>query len=265
LLAATRARLHELYLELLGPVREKLKGRHLLVVPHESLHGVPFHALFDGHNYLIDSFTVSCAPSAGIYVQCRRKTANQTGPALLLGTTSEQAPCIAQELAAIAEIIPEAKRIVDPETSEKALREHGPGSRMLHIASHGSFRQDRPMFSGIWLGNTFLTLYDLYTLNLPVDHITLSGCSTGLNAIASGDEVFGLMRGLLFAGARRLLLTLWDVNDRSTAEFMKLFYSCLQKSGQAAVALQTAMQELRKKYPHPYYWAPFMLVGNVSN
>jgi CHAT domain-containing protein len=73
------------------------------------------------------------------------------------------------------------------------------------------------------------------------------------------------MRGLLFAGARRLLLTLWDVNDRSTAEFMKLFYGYLQKSGQAAVALQMAMHELRKEYPHPYYWAPFMLVGNVSN
>ena len=265
LLAATRARLHGLYLELLGPVREKLKGGHLLIVPHESLHAVPFHALFDGQNYLIDSFTVSYAPSASIYVQCHRKTANQTGPALLLGSTSERAPYIAQELAAIAEIIPEARRIIDPEASEKALREHGPESRMLHIASHGSFREDRPMFSGIWLGNTFLTLYDLYTLNLPVEHITLSGCSTGLNAIASGDEVFGMMRGLLFAGARRLLLTLWDVNDRSTAEFMKLFYSYLQKSGQAAVALQTAMQELRKQYQHPYYWAPFMLVGKVSN
>jgi CHAT domain-containing protein len=263
LLAATRVRLHELYLELLGPVREKLQSKHVLIVPHESLHGVPFHALFDGNKYVIDSFTVSYAPSASIYVQCRRKTANHIGPALILGTANEQAPCIAQELTAIAEIIPEARLVIGPEANEKSLREYGPQSRMLHIASHGLFRQDRPMFSGIRLGSSYLTLYDLYTLRLPVDHITLSGCSTGMNVVASGDEVFGLMRGLLSAGARRLLLSLWDVNDRSTAEFMRIFYTCLKDSG-PAIALQTSMQRLREEYPHPYYWAPFMLVGNVS-
>ncbi len=264
LLDATRARLHELYLELLGPVHHKLKGRHLLIVPHELLHSVPFHALFDGRQYLIDSFTVSYAPSASIYVQCRQKQANEDGPSLVLGVSSEHAPCLDQELTSIAKIVPAAKLAVGPQASEKVLREDGPRSRMIHIASHGFFRQDRPMFSGIRLGDTFLTVYDLYNLRLPVDHITLSGCSTGLSAVASGDEVFGLMRGLLFAGARRLLLTLWDVNDSSTADFMNLFYSHLIHDQQEpAVALQTAMQALRERYVHPYYWAPFVLVGKV--
>src|SRR5262249_32095818 len=77
LLEATQHRLRELYMELLAPIRSHLKGRHLIVVPHEALHHVPFHALFDGNRYLIDSFTVSYAPSASIYVQCRQKQANK--------------------------------------------------------------------------------------------------------------------------------------------------------------------------------------------
>jgi CHAT domain-containing protein len=119
------------------------------------------------------------------------------------------------------------------------------------------------MFSGIRLGDTFLTLYDLYSLRLPVDLMTLSGCSTGLNVVAAGDELIGLVRGLLTAGARTLLLTLWDVNDNSTAQFMKAFYGRSDDRPHRALALREAMQELRERYPHPYYWAPFVLVGKV--
>ena len=120
------------------------------------------------------------------------------------------------------------------------------------------------MFSGIRLGDTFLTLYDLYTLNLPANHVTLSGCSTGLNAIASGDEIMGLARGLLYAGARSLLLSLWNVNDSSTAEFMTNFYKNLAENKNLALAQQKAIQQVRKRYAHPYYWAPFVLMGGIS-
>lgn len=117
------------------------------------------------------------------------------------------------------------------------------------------------MFSGIRLGESFLTLYDLYRLKLPAELITLSGCSTGLNVIAAGDELIGLVRGLLSAGAQSLLLTLWDVNDSSTAYFMKAFYTRLFSRSDHALALRQAMVELKERNPHPYYWAPFILVG----
>jgi CHAT domain-containing protein len=261
LFVATQARLYELYTELIGPIRERLKGRHLVIVPHESLHCVPFHALFDGSRYLIDSFTVSQAPSASIYVRCCQKQAIQAGGSLILGVANQQTPCVYEELESLATILPDAKLLFGTDASEMALRESAPVSRLIHIATHGFFRQDQPMFSGIRLGDTFLTLYDLYSLKLPAGHVTLSGCSTGLNAVMSGDEIIGLTRGLLFAGARSLLLTLWDVNDRSTAKFMKAFYSNLVHHQNAALALQNAMQELRQLHPHPYYWAPFVLVG----
>ena len=117
------------------------------------------------------------------------------------------------------------------------------------------------MFSSIRLGGSHLSLYDLYHLKLPAELVVLSGCATGLNVIRPGDEVVGLVRGLLQAGAQSLVLSLWDVHDRSTKEFMISFYSRLQQGFSKPLALQGAMTELREHYPHPYYWAPFTLIG----
>jgi CHAT domain-containing protein len=134
----------------------------------------------------------------------------------------------------------------------------------VHIATHGLFRTDNPMFSSVRLGTSHLSVYDLYNLHLPVELLTLSGCGTGLNVMAAGDEPIGLARGLLHAGARSLLLTLWDVHDRSTAGFMREFYRLLGAGFGKAAALQSAMQQIRERYPHPYYWAPFILIGKTS-
>ena len=263
LLEAARAHLLELYQELVAPIRDQFKQRHLIVVPHELLHNVPFHALFDGVQYLVDTFTISYAPSASVYVQCCRKRFNQAGGSLILGVPDPRAPSIREEIQYVARAFPEAEVFLGQKASAKILREKGPRSRLIHIATHGSFRPDSPVFSGVRIGDTFLNLYDLYRLRLPAEQITLSGCSTGANVVAAGDELIGLMRGLLSAGARSLLLSLWDVNDDSTASFMRVFYSHLGQTSDRAMALRHAMQEVRKEHPHPYYWAPFVLVGNV--
>jgi len=92
LLEAAKEHLHELYQELLAPVRHQLKGRRLVVIPHETLHHVPFHALFDGAHYLVDSFAVSYAPSASIYMQCCKKLADPSGGSLILGVPDSRAP-----------------------------------------------------------------------------------------------------------------------------------------------------------------------------
>ena len=121
------------------------------------------------------------------------------------------------------------------------------------------------MFSAVHLGDGYLSVYDLYNLRLPVELLTLSGCATGLSVVAEGDEIMGLARGLLYAGAQTLLLTLWDVHDRSTAGFMRSFYAHLRDERTSkARALQLAMLELREEHPHPYYWAPFTLIGKTA-
>ena len=117
------------------------------------------------------------------------------------------------------------------------------------------------MFSSIRLGDTHLSLFDIAHLRLPAELIALSGCATGLNVVAPGDELMGLVRGLLQAGAQSLILSLWDVHDESTREFMIGFYTRLQQGLSKARAMQAAMMELREHHPHPYHWAPFSLIG----
>ncbi|MFY9531024.1 MAG: CHAT domain-containing tetratricopeptide repeat protein [Candidatus Acidiferrales bacterium] len=263
LLDATRSHLQELYWELLAPLRSRLKVRHLIMVPHGVLHYLPFHALHDGERYLIDSFTISYAPSASIYTLCHRKPSTLSKSSLILGVPDSRAPFIEDEVRSVAKILPEAELVLGAEAGELALREKGLHSRLIHIATHGSFRQDNPLFSGIRLGSSYLTLYDMYQLKLGADLVTLSGCATGLNIVAGGDELLGLIRGLLYAGAQSLLLTLWDVHDRSTADFMTCFYQRLRDGGNKASALKDAMETVRKRYAHPYYWAPFVLIGKV--
>jgi CHAT domain-containing protein/tetratricopeptide (TPR) repeat protein len=259
----TQAHLKELYDALIAPIAPRLEADHLVFVPHGLLHYVPFHALFDGAQYLIDRHTVSYSPSASIYALCQTRTANSSGSALVLGIPDAQAPAIMEEVEALNSVLDHAELFVGQNASELILRSKGPTSRIIHIATHGRFRQDNPMFSTIRLGDSYLTLFDLYQLNLPVELITLSGCSTGLNVVAGGDELIGLARGLLHAGAQSLILSLWDVHDQSTAEFMKAFYGLLQAGKSKAVALRTAMLGLRSKYPHCYQWAPFILMGKA--
>ncbi len=265
LIQSTNAHLKNLYDELLAPVHDRLDCRHLLFVPHGALHYVPFHALFDGERYLLDGHTVSYAPSASIYAVCAKQQVNSSGAALLMGVPDQNAPSILEELRALSGIVPHPKLFVGKAASEYVLKTAGPTARLVHIATHGYFRQDSPMFSSIRMGSSYLSLYDLYQLRLPVELITLSGCATGLNVVAAGDELIGLARGLFQAGAQSLLLSLWDVHDRSTADFMAEFYRRYQAGEEKATAMRDAMIAIRAQYPHPYQWAPFVLMGKYSN
>jgi tetratricopeptide (TPR) repeat protein len=261
-LAATEAHLGELYQELIAPLRSRLDAAHLIFVPHDLLHYVPFHALHDGERHLIDSFSISYAPSATIYALCDRRAASSSG-SLVLGVPEPQTPFILDEVRSVAARLPDAELYVGLEASDSVLRDKGEGRRFVHVAAHGFFRPDNPMFSGIRLGGSYLTLYDLYNLKLPAELVVLSACVTGVNVIAAGDELLGLARGLFRAGAASLLLTLWEVPDQSTAEFMKAFYDRLLGAPNRAAALRAAVLEIRERYPHPLHWAPFVLMGKV--
>ncbi len=263
LFEATRFHLQELYAELIEPIQSQISGKHIIFVPHGILHSLPFHALFDGQRYLVDMASVSYAPSASIFALCQGRRVATGNSSLVLGVPDAQAPAISDEVSAVASAIQPAQVFVGDEATEQVLREWGPKSRWIHLATHGNFRGDNPMFSGIRLSRSYLNLLDLYELRLSAELVTLSGCATGLNVVAAGDEIIGLSRGLLGAGAQCLMLTLWDVHDLSTAEFMSCFYRRLQVSENKAEALQEAMRNLREKYPHPYYWAPFFLTGKA--
>jgi CHAT domain-containing protein len=262
LLQATQTHLLALYENLVAPIEGLLHTPNLVIVPFGPLHSLPFQALFDGRSYLVDRFSISYAPSASILAHAHRKAVNSTGPSLILGIEDSKTPFIGEEVRAVAQVLPEPLVLIGPDATEDRLREYGHRSRLVHIASHGYFRQDNPMFSSIALADSYLTLYDLYHMHLPVDLLTLSGCVTGLNVVAGGDELLGLTRGLLYAGARSLLLSLWEVDDKSTSTLMREFYRGLQQGQRKADALRAAMRSAHECNPHPYYWAPFKLIGS---
>jgi CHAT domain-containing protein len=265
LLKSTQAHLHELFNELLAPVWPRLNGRRLVIVPHGILHYVPFHALYTGSEYVTDSCVVSYAPSASIYATCQQQPEGRGEGSLVLGVADEQAPLIETEARAVAAALPDAHLFVGADATEQVLRTQGRNCRILHIASHGYFRPENPMFSGIRLGDTYLNVYDLYRLRMRADLVTLSGCATGANVAAAGDELLGITRGLFCAGAKTLLLSLWNIHDESSERFMTLLYQRLAAGDAPVRALRDTMLDLRAEYPHPYHWAPFVVTGKSGH
>jgi tetratricopeptide (TPR) repeat protein len=265
LLEATQAHLEELYTLLIAPIRDELQAEHLIIVPHAFLHYLPFHALSDGERYLIDDFSISYAPSSSIFAVCQEKPGQAgNGETLVLAVPDARAPFIEEEARFVASSMGNARLFMGAEATEEQLRTYGPQSKFIHIATHGYFRQDNPMFSSIRLGNSLLSLFDLYQLQFNAELVTLSGCGTGMNVVIGGDELIGLVRGLLYAGAQTLMVSLWEVHDQSTAEFMRDFYEGYRGAANKANALRNAMLKLKQKHSHPYYWAAFALVGKFS-
>jgi CHAT domain-containing protein len=145
--------------------------------------------------------------------------------------------------------------------------------RIVHLATHGLLNTEHPELSGIVLSlvdeqgkpqDGFLRLHDVYNLDWPAELVVLSACQTGLGKEIKGEGLVGLTRGFMYAGAKRVLASLWNVNDSVTAELMKRFYHGLLVKGLSpAAALRAAQLEMWKRRPSrsPYYWAPFVLQG----
>jgi CHAT domain-containing protein len=145
--------------------------------------------------------------------------------------------------------------------------------RIIHFATHGLINSQHPELSGVVLSlvdedgrpqDGFLRLHDIYNLKLGADLVVLSACKTGLGKDIKGEGLVGLTRGFLYAGAPRVVASLWKVDDRATAELMKLFYQRMLRDGlRPAAALRRAQIDMQKlpRWAAPYYWAGFTLQG----
>jgi CHAT domain-containing protein len=260
---AAQYHLSELYKQLIAPLEHLLEGRpRLIVVPHQVLHYVPFHALFEGTKFIIDAHEVTYGASASVLKICReRRMKKRPEHDLILAVADERTPHIYDEAAALHELLPKAKMFLGAEAREDRLREYAPSAGKIHIAAHGIFRSDNPMFSSLRLGDTWLNLFDIFNLQLGAELTTLSACETGMSAVWEGDELLGLARGFLYAGTPSLVVSLWMVNDRSTSQMMRRFYKGLQDGLSKSRALREAIIEVKAAFQHPYYWAPFILLG----
>jgi CHAT domain-containing protein len=257
--------LSDLYDSLFRPLEAHLDGHELVIVPHGFLHYVPFHALKRGDVYTVDQFTISYAPSASVFRLCSSRPASAKKQTLVMGIPDARIPFVEEEAQQVSMILPNASLLLGEEATEEKLKSMGAEASILHIASHAVFRNDNPMFSSIQMGTSWLNLFDIYNIELDSDLVVLSGCGTGMSRIIDGDEIVGLARGFFYAGTRSLVVSLWNAYDRSTAELMQSFYTHLHDDQRdIAGSLRLAMQELREKYPHPYYWAPFFLMGKTT-
>jgi CHAT domain-containing protein/tetratricopeptide (TPR) repeat protein len=250
--------LHDL---LLRPIEAHLGSRRLVVVPHRSLHYVPFHALFDGETYTIERREVSYLPSASVLRHCFGVPRRPARRALLVGVPDAQIPRVQDEVTALAALFPESVTLVGADASRTAVRDQVADVDVVHLACHGQFRPDNPLFSALRLGDGWLTVRDAYDLDLDGKLVTLSACETGTSAVAPGDELIGLVRGFFSAGAPSLLVTMWTVDDAATASLMADVYGRLRAGDSPATALRAAQCRALREHSHPFFWAPFASFG----
>jgi len=256
-----------LYKAVFLPIEGLLDTERIIVVPHGPLHYMPFHALYDGMRHLVERYEISYAPSASVLRLCRARSKSQghpSGPGTLvaLGLPEAGTPSIGAEIRNLAALFPNSVMLTEDEATRENLFEAAPRARFLHLASHGYFRRDNPMFSFLKLADANLHFYSLLDLQLNAEMVTLSACHTGVNKVFPGDELHGLVRGFLYAGAPSVVASLWAVSDQSTADFMREMYSQIRLGATKRAAVRYAQLAIKDAYGHPYYWAPFVLMGD---
>jgi len=320
------AELGELLLE---PVAERLRqARTLLLLPDGPLWALPFQALTVAGGVVGDLIPVHYAPSATVLVRERAGRSGAGGGRGVLalgdpefGVRGDPGDDRAVYMPIRGGAFEATERSGDrlrfapipwsgveasltdgmfrPESdlrqgllaTEKAVRENGPGRRVIHLATHGLIDPLSPMDSAVALSpgpdeeafdnDGFLKAWEVFGLKLDgCDLVTLSACETARGEVLSGEGVIGLTRAFLYAGAASVLCTQWSVSDDSTAALMVRFYTHYREGDAKDVALRKAMREIRtgkledgsplelpdplawrEEWSHPYYWAPFILMG----
>jgi CHAT domain-containing protein len=259
----------KLYARLVQPFAGDLTGvRRLTIVPHGVLHYLPFATLADHQVTLIDRFSLRMLPSASVIRYL--KQGNDKNPAMLVvgnpSTDEAPLPFAEKEAESVAAGHPGATLWLGRAATETAFKDQAKRFGYLHLATHGVFDATAPLSSAMLLAHDGandgrLTLSEIYDLRLSSDLVVLSACDTGLGVIAGGDDLIGLTRGFLYAGAHSIVASLWPVDDQATAELMTAFYAGLARMPKGE-ALRQAQMLVRQKYPAPYYWAGFFLTGS---
>lgn len=258
---------NELYLFLIAPIAEWIGSERIVIVPHEDLNYLPFQALpaKRGEHYFGEHYQLSYLPNATLLANL--ESVKGLGQAELFAVADPSLRYAPDEVKAIAQYF-NGRFWADRLPTETELKGALSGNGLIHLAVHGSFETNEPLLSYLHLqasqqDDGKLTAAEMY--GLPLDAaklVVLSACETGSVKASHANEVVGMMRGLIFAGADSLLLSAWKIDDKATAEWMKVFYRNAVDQSPAAAA-QAAIKALRAKpeYRHPYYWSPFLLIG----
>lgn len=297
--------LQQLYTWLIDPLVPNLKGySNLIIMPHRNLHFLPFHTLMNRQRrFLIEEFVIQYAPSAGVFYYCvnRPVSAQNSLLGLALGDLAlgEYAalPGTEVEINHVSRLYDESDIQTDENFSETYLKENIDNHGYVHLATHGAFNVHQPLYSYLLMAPTDhddgrLTVEEIFGLNVKGKIVTLSACETGLGDISEGDDLVGLSRAFIYAGAPAVIVSLWKVDDATTAWLMVRFYQYVRGGYTLAESLTFAQRDLiqrnftasgvrgireiqydasiqqvfteqsRGLSRNPYFWAPFVLIGN---
>jgi CHAT domain-containing protein len=286
------------YDALIAPAEALVAGKaRLIIVPHGALHYLPFHALpSPGGRTLLHDVAVSYLPSASVLRHLPKAQRRARG---VLAVVNPEVPGLPSlpgaevEVRGISSLLP-ARLLARAQATKPRVTNEVGRHPIVHFASHAELDARRPMASSLRLTPTGdddgrLTVDEIYNLELQADLVVLSACATGVTsaltgeAVSPGDEVVGFSRGLLYAGARSLVATLWPVDDDATAAIVIEFYREVQRGVPKAEALRRAQLhaidgmiptpggttrgvQLSPRHSgatrHPFFWAAFVLIGD---
>ncbi|MGK7396368.1 MAG: CHAT domain-containing protein [Candidatus Cyclobacteriaceae bacterium M3_2C_046] len=294
-----------LYQELFESVEKSLPPgtEKLIISPHGLASLLPFELLishpgseeqgFGQLDYLIKQYQISYTPSASILLQELPESptweqqfagyAPSYNPTFLASTREinpEYSDQITQLKHTTDEVISAGKlfkgtHYVGDEATEEAFKTAGNKSRILHLALHALVDDQNPLRSKLIFSQNarinedgYLNAYELYNMQLNNELVVLSACNTGYGKLHKGEGVMSLSRAFNYAGSRSLIMSLWAVNDHSTAEIMNYFYQELASGRSKDEALRQAKITYLEKadllMSHPYYWGAFIASGNMD-
>ncbi len=290
---------HGLYKILIQPLEPRIKDKTITLIPDDILH-IPFDALlydlplevdtlnFKNLDYLVRKFTFNYSYSAHLYMNRfntrKRAEKNILAFAPEYGITNEFADHEYSQLAPLEGIRDEVNALSDyrktslftgKEATESNFRKHAADYDILHLAMHALINDSFPMFSklaftpeapGSVTSPGWLYTEEIYNLKLNARLSVLSACNTGSGPLKEGEGAISLARGFFYAGCPAVVMTLWEVEDRSGAEIMREFYRLLKKGKKKHEALRMAkLKHLENANPvtaHPHVWLCYVTIGN---
>jgi CHAT domain-containing protein len=296
-----------LYKQLIEPLLPHIAGKELIIVPHDVLHYLPFHALVgsDGR-YLIEKYPIYYLSSASLlqFVKEKRKAGGEKVLAFGnpdLGDPEKNLEFAELEAMEVKAAYPESSVYIRKEATEEKSKTLSANHDILHFATHAKLNEDDPLSSAVLLAREDredgrLEVREIFGMDLKANLVVLSGCETGLGKLSTGDELVGLTRAFIYAGTPSVVASLWSVDDSSTAHLMASFYRNLKtmskvealrqaqlgliggegrsdmlarrgvggvgKLGETPSAPLSAPSSNSVSTSYPYFWAPFILVGD---
>ncbi len=301
-----------LFKQLIQPLLPYITGKELIIVPHDVLHYVPFHALLSPEGkYLIEKYPIYYLSSASLLQFTTEKRRAKGEKLLALGNPDLGDPKMNLQFAEveakeIQSLYPQSMVLLGKEATKEKAKAFSPQNDILHFATHAELSEEDPLSSAILLAKEGkedgrLEVREIFGMNLHANLVVLSACETGLGKLSSGDELVGLTRAFIYAGTPSVVASLWNVEDSSTAALMASFYKNLKTMTKVEALRQAQLQLIRGdassdllarrgiggvgrlgetpssqlhapssepdapssvSTSHPYFWAPFILVGD---